>query len=116
MSKRLKEIIMRNHYKPTEYINMSKPLALRDKVSLKRTRAEAATCITEMAVLMSCWKQHDFNDSDCSEEINLFNKCIAEAEATRRQLTQAGKTGSNQRLTSKQLNELLWKYPLPKEK
>ncbi|XP_054774146.1 small ribosomal subunit protein mS37-like [Lytechinus pictus] len=116
MSKRLKEIILRNHYKPTEYINMSKPLALRDRVSLKKAKPEAATCITEMAVLMSCWKQHEFSDADCSEEISLFNKCLADAELLKREATQAGKTGSAKRLSSKQINELLWKYPLPKEK
>lgn len=42
----------------------------------------AATCITEMAVLMSCWKQHDFTDADCSDEINLFNKCLADSEVS----------------------------------
>lgn len=39
-----------------------------------------ATCITEMSVMMACWKQNDFSDLPCAEEIRRFYDCVAKAE------------------------------------
>ncbi|KFR16194.1 Coiled-coil-helix-coiled-coil-helix domain-containing protein 1, partial [Opisthocomus hoazin] len=39
-----------------------------------------ATCITELSVMMACWKQNDFNDTACAEEIRMFYDCVAKAE------------------------------------
>lgn len=39
-----------------------------------------ATCLTEMSVMMACWKQNDFNDKSCAEEIRAFYDCVAKAE------------------------------------
>lgn len=38
-----------------------------------------ATCITEMSVMMACWKQSNFVDSLCSNEISAFYTCVEKA-------------------------------------
>lgn len=30
--------------------------------------------------MMACWKQNDFNDAPCAEEIRTFYDCVAKAE------------------------------------
>lgn len=30
--------------------------------------------------MMACWKQNDFNDKACAEEIQTFYDCVAKAE------------------------------------
>lgn len=30
--------------------------------------------------MMACWKQNDFNDAACAEEIRMFYDCVAKAE------------------------------------
>ncbi|NXL64452.1 CHCH1 protein, partial [Chordeiles acutipennis] len=61
-------------------IRPTRPLALADKVANRREQAGEATCITEMSVMMACWKQNDFNDTACAEEIRMFYDCVAKAE------------------------------------
>ncbi|KAK2523562.1 Chchd1 [Columba guinea] len=58
----------------------TRPLVLADKVANRREQAGEATCITEMSVMMACWKQNDFNDAACAEEIRVFYDCVAKAE------------------------------------
>ncbi|XP_071829633.1 small ribosomal subunit protein mS37-like [Apostichopus japonicus] len=116
MSKRASEIIIRNTFKPHERTNMNKPFALRDRVSLRRTKQGAASCISEMAVLMSCWKENEYSDAHCSNELQIFNKCVAEAAAERREIAQAEKHGTSvgTQMTSKQVTNILKKYPQPR--
>lgn len=39
-----------------------------------------ASCVTEMALMMACWKANEFSDSACAKEINTFFECAAKAE------------------------------------
>lgn len=39
-----------------------------------------ASCITEMSVLMACWKQNNFVDTLCSNEISSFYMCVEKAQ------------------------------------
>lgn len=39
-----------------------------------------ASCVTEMALVMACWKQNDFNTKLCSNELNVFYRCIEKAQ------------------------------------
>ncbi|XP_033644143.1 coiled-coil-helix-coiled-coil-helix domain-containing protein 1-like [Asterias rubens] len=116
MSKRMNEIILRNNYKPSKFVHMQRDFRLRDKVALRRNRPGAAECITEMSVLMACWKKNEFNDSDCTEEIKIFHSCCAEAEKTKKAAIaseKSGKVGAG-KMTSKQVTSLLQKYPQPR--
>uniref|UniRef100_A0AAQ6A490 CHCH domain-containing protein n=1 Tax=Amphiprion ocellaris TaxID=80972 RepID=A0AAQ6A490_AMPOC len=73
-------------------------------------RLSEATCITEISVLMACWKQNNFVDSLCCNETNAFYTCVAKAQA-------AMKNNSGQsniqggRLPPKQATILLKRYP-----
>lgn len=44
------------------------------------------TCITEMSVMMACWKQNDFSDTACAKEIQMFYDCVARAEVIKANL------------------------------
>uniref|UniRef100_A0A8C7KJ77 CHCH domain-containing protein n=1 Tax=Oncorhynchus kisutch TaxID=8019 RepID=A0A8C7KJ77_ONCKI len=35
-----------------------------------------AMCITEMSMMMACWKQNNFADALCSNEMQSFYKCV----------------------------------------
>ncbi|NXK48491.1 CHCH1 protein, partial [Chauna torquata] len=61
-------------------VRPTRPLVLADKVASRRETAGEATCITEMSVMMACWKQNDFSDTACAEEIRTFYDCVARAE------------------------------------
>ncbi|EOB04110.1 Coiled-coil-helix-coiled-coil-helix domain-containing protein 1 [Anas platyrhynchos] len=60
--------------------------ALADQVANRRETAGDATCITEMSIMMACWKQNDFNDTACAKEIQMFYDCVARAEVIKANL------------------------------
>ncbi|KAI3363002.1 hypothetical protein L3Q82_011517 [Scortum barcoo] len=69
-----------------------------------------ATCITEMSVLMACWKQNNFVDGLCSNEINSFYICVEKAQtAMKNKSEQTSIQGG--RLPPKQATTLLKRYP-----
>ncbi|OXB77695.1 UNVERIFIED_CONTAM: hypothetical protein H355_003524 [Colinus virginianus] len=68
------------HGKRPPAVRPTRPLVLANKVANRRELAGEATCLTEMSVMMACWKQNDFNDKACAEEIRTFYDCVAMAE------------------------------------
>lgn len=71
-------------------------------------------CLHEMSVLFAAMKDSDFNEKNCTKEIEILNKAHVEAmnQAREEKLKNAGQlstTGKN--LTSKQLNSYLKKFP-----
>lgn len=32
--------------------------------------------------MMACWKQNDFNQQRCSQELAAFHKCVVEAQVS----------------------------------
>ncbi|XP_025750545.1 coiled-coil-helix-coiled-coil-helix domain-containing protein 1 [Manacus vitellinus] len=73
-------------------------------------RRQEATCITEMSVMMACWKQNDFNDAACAEEIRVFYDCVAKAEKQRRNQNEDA-LSSRGNLPSSKVNKLLRRFP-----
>ncbi|ODM94796.1 Coiled-coil-helix-coiled-coil-helix domain-containing protein 1 [Orchesella cincta] len=75
------------------------------------------SCLHEMAIMFACMKKNEFKEVKCSEEIETFNKCHMEhielkKLAKLREESGQVVTGNNARkLTTKQLNQLLAKYP-----
>ncbi|NWI83901.1 CHCH1 protein, partial [Dryoscopus gambensis] len=69
-----------------------------------------ATCITEMSVMMACWKQNDFNDAPCAEEIRMFYDCVAKAEKERKNQNE-DTLSSRGNLPSSKVNKLLRRFP-----
>uniref|UniRef100_A0A663EV42 Coiled-coil-helix-coiled-coil-helix domain containing 1 n=1 Tax=Aquila chrysaetos chrysaetos TaxID=223781 RepID=A0A663EV42_AQUCH len=80
-------------------IRPTRPLVLANKVANRREQAGEATCITEMSVMMACWKQNDFSDTACAEVIKERKDQNAETLSPR---------GS---LTSSKVNKLLRRFP-----
>ncbi|XP_047459204.1 coiled-coil-helix-coiled-coil-helix domain-containing protein 1 [Mugil cephalus] len=88
----------------------NRALVLKDVVANRKPKKGEATCVTEMSVLMACWKQNDFVDGLCSNEISNFYTCVNKAAAqmkSEKNKTQVGGGG----LTPKQATTLLKRYP-----
>ncbi|XP_004615513.1 coiled-coil-helix-coiled-coil-helix domain-containing protein 1 [Sorex araneus] len=88
----------------------NKPLVLADRVGERRRERGEATCITEMSVMMACWKRHEFRDDACRKEIQNFFDCASRAEAARkmRSIQDTVESGS---LPPKKMNKLLQRFP-----
>ncbi|NXR27131.1 CHCH1 protein, partial [Cinclus mexicanus] len=69
-----------------------------------------ATCITEMSLMMACWKQNDFNDAPCAKEIGMFYDCVAKAEKERKSQNE-DTLSSRGNLPSSKVNKLLKRFP-----
>ncbi|XP_014393894.1 PREDICTED: coiled-coil-helix-coiled-coil-helix domain-containing protein 1 [Myotis brandtii] len=67
-----------------------------------------ATCITEMSVMMACWKQNEFRDEACRKEIQDFFDCASKAEAARKMRSIQGEYGN---LPPQKVNMLLQRFP-----
>ncbi|XP_063290060.1 small ribosomal subunit protein mS37 [Pelobates fuscus] len=101
------KLLSRRNGKPV--LKPNRPLVLADRVANRKPDMGEASCITEMSVMMACWKQNTFNDVPCSQEIGAFFNCVKKAEANRKSgLNQELQTG---RLPPKQLNQLLKRFP-----
>lgn len=88
----------------------NKPLALRDVVANRKPKKGEATCVTEMSFLMACWKNNNYVDALCSDELSAFRSCVDEARAAlKNKSSQTSSQGG--RLLPKQANTLLKRYP-----
>ncbi|ERE91616.1 coiled-coil-helix-coiled-coil-helix domain-containing protein 1, partial [Cricetulus griseus] len=59
----------------------NKPLILANRVGNRRREKGEATCITEMSMMMACWKQNEFRDEACRKEIQDFFDCSSRAQS-----------------------------------
>ncbi|KAF1474566.1 Coiled-coil-helix-coiled-coil-helix domain-containing protein 1, partial [Megadyptes antipodes antipodes] len=89
----------------------TRPLVLANKVANRREQAGEAMCITEMSVMMACWKQNNFNDTACAEEIRMFYDCVAKAEKERKNQNEEDALSPRGNLTSSKVNKLLRRFP-----
>ncbi|XP_040905047.1 coiled-coil-helix-coiled-coil-helix domain-containing protein 1 [Toxotes jaculatrix] len=105
---KVSRLLSRREGKPV--LKPNKPLALKDTVANRKLKKGEATCITEMSILMACWKQNNFVDGLCSSEINSFYTCV---EAARAAMKNKSEQTSSQggRLHPKQATTLLKRYP-----
>ncbi|NXF96621.1 CHCH1 protein, partial [Eubucco bourcierii] len=91
-------------------IRPTRPLVLANKVASRREQGGEATCITEMSVMMACWKRNDFNDTACAEEIRMFYDCVAKAEKDRKNQNEDTLLPRGN-LPSSKANKLLRRFP-----
>ncbi|XP_051937148.1 coiled-coil-helix-coiled-coil-helix domain-containing protein 1 [Hippocampus zosterae] len=87
----------------------NKPLVLKDSVTNRKPPKGEATCITELSVMMACWKQNNFVESLCSKEMGDFYSCVGKAQASMKNTL--GETTLQGHLKPKQTNTLLKRYP-----
>ncbi|XP_023281467.1 coiled-coil-helix-coiled-coil-helix domain-containing protein 1 [Seriola lalandi dorsalis] len=88
----------------------NRTLALRDAVANRKLKKGEATCVTEMSVLMACWKQNNFVDGVCSTETKAFYSCVEAAQAAMKNKSNLTSMQGG-RLHPKQATTLLKRYP-----
>ncbi|KAJ8359477.1 hypothetical protein SKAU_G00160020 [Synaphobranchus kaupii] len=108
LQQKVSRLLSRQLGKPV--LKPNKPLALKNEVASRTLEKGEATCITEMSVLMVCWKQNEFSDAACSKEIQSFYKCAEKAQAARLKSSKDA-FGQDGRLHPKQANILLKRFP-----
>ncbi|XP_067828452.1 coiled-coil-helix-coiled-coil-helix domain-containing protein 1 [Heptranchias perlo] len=106
---RVARLVSRQHGRPV--LKPNKALVLADRVANRRIRRGEATCITEMSVMMACWKQNEFSERACAKEIQAFYACTAKAEAERKAKASLGSVEQTGTLTPRQALKLLQRYP-----
>ncbi|KAM4615147.1 small ribosomal subunit protein mS37 [Polymixia lowei] len=105
---KVSRMLSRQQRKPL--LRPNRPLVLKDAVADRKMKKGEATCITEMSVMMACWKQNNFVDALCSNEMQAFYTCVEKAEtAMKNKSEQTDIQGG--RLHPKQATALLKRYP-----
>ncbi|XP_077351361.1 small ribosomal subunit protein mS37 [Festucalex cinctus] len=103
---KVNRLLCKQHGKPI--LKAKKPLVLKDTVTSRKPKKGEATCITELSVMMACWKQNNFVDSLCSKEMGDFYSCVEKAQASMKNTV--GESLPGGRLTPKQTTTLLKRY------
>ncbi|MEQ2232742.1 hypothetical protein ILYODFUR_014556 [Ilyodon furcidens] len=105
---KVSRLVSKQNGKPV--LKPNRPLVLKDSVANRKPKKGEASCITEMSLLMACWKQNNFVDGLCSNEIHSFYTCVQKTQATKKNMSEQGDiTGG--RLSPKQATTLLRRFP-----
>uniref|UniRef100_A0A8C7Q569 Coiled-coil-helix-coiled-coil-helix domain containing 1 n=1 Tax=Oncorhynchus mykiss TaxID=8022 RepID=A0A8C7Q569_ONCMY len=78
LQEKVSRMLSRKHKKPV--LKPNKPLVLKDEVANRKIKKGEATCVTEMSMMMACWKQNNFVDTLCSNEMQSFYTCVEKAQ------------------------------------
>lgn len=91
------------------------PLRLKKTVSGKGDKTSDVACLQEMAIMLACFKNNDFNQALCAKEISNFQGCykdFAEKSNAKKGLEKKGiLIPGEKKLTYKQVNALLRRFP-----
>ncbi|KAM9847623.1 small ribosomal subunit protein mS37 [Aulostomus maculatus] len=87
----------------------NRSLCLKDTVIPRNPWRGDSLCITELSVMMACWKENNFEDALCSNEIKSFYSCVEIARAAMK--NKSTLTSRQGHVASKQAITLLKKYP-----
>ncbi|KAG5266641.1 hypothetical protein AALO_G00234510 [Alosa alosa] len=109
LEEKVNQLLSRTNGKPV--LKPNKPLVLKDEVANRKMRRGEATCITEMSLLMACWKKNEFNNTLCSSAITTFYKCVEKAQIEAAKSKAAHQASQGGRLVPKQANTLLRRFP-----
>ncbi|KAM9344540.1 small ribosomal subunit protein mS37 [Symphorus nematophorus] len=105
---KVSRLLSRQNGKPV--LKPNRPLVLRDAVANRKIKKGEATCVTEMSILMACWKQNNFTDALCSNEMKSFYTCVEKAQAAMKNKSEQSSMEGG-RLHPKQATTLLKRYP-----
>ncbi|XP_052867298.1 uncharacterized protein LOC128273391 [Anopheles cruzii] len=95
------------------------PLRLKNHVSGKTDKTSDVACLQEMAILFSCMKTNDFNESLCTKEVGSFQRCykgFLDKKTLKKETSSKGMLVAGKDLNYKQLNKVLKKYPTSAQK
>ncbi|XP_004922429.1 uncharacterized protein LOC114253179 [Bombyx mandarina] len=91
------------------------PLELKKTVSGKGDKQKESACMQELAVMFACFKKADFNEQKCLKEVTAFSSCFKEYSERMATQREQGKKGilvpGEKKLTHRQMNELLKRFP-----
>ncbi|XP_076318225.1 small ribosomal subunit protein mS37 [Tachypleus tridentatus] len=95
------------------------PLALKNRVSGKSGADSEVCCLSEMMTMLSCFRNHDFDQSNCGKEMQAFQTCyvshLKNLQIKRKKESLGLIPGLNYtEMSSTQVNRLLKTYPLLK--
>ncbi|XP_056385314.1 coiled-coil-helix-coiled-coil-helix domain-containing protein 1 [Hyla sarda] len=107
LNERVAKLVSRRYGKPV--LKPRQPLALADTVANRRYKVGEATCISEMSILMACWKENAFSDTACAEPVKVFYECIAREQKARKLGAKEEKPAGW--MPPQQVNKLLRKFP-----
>ncbi|CAL1577725.1 unnamed protein product [Knipowitschia caucasica] len=105
---KVRRLLSRQNGKPV--LRPTRPLSLKDAVANRKPHKGEATCITEMSLLMACWKQNNFVEDLCSTEVQNFYSCVHSAQVAMKNKTAAAGQDTG-RLLPKQATTLLKRFP-----
>ncbi|XP_077469492.1 small ribosomal subunit protein mS37 [Stigmatopora argus] len=105
---KVSRLLSKQNGKPV--LKPNKPLVLKDRVTSRKPKKGEATCITELSIMMACWKQNNFVESLCSQEMDEFSFCVKKAQVPMNN-TLGDTTLQKGRLQPKQATTLLKRYP-----
>ncbi|KAL3876234.1 hypothetical protein ACJMK2_034104 [Sinanodonta woodiana] len=112
------------NYAPRKYYyKVMIPLEVHDEIENRSEKIPVDPCLDKMSMMLSCFKEHDFDDSKCAKRILEFQNCLKaakeKAEALQKELesgfTNTSNTGKRKNLPSRLVNKLLHRYPQPKK-
>ncbi|XP_061915003.1 coiled-coil-helix-coiled-coil-helix domain-containing protein 1 [Entelurus aequoreus] len=104
----VRRLLSKENKKPV--LKPNKPLILGDAVASRKPKKGEATCITELSVMMACWKQNAFVDQLCSNEMSDFYTCVKKTQAAMKNASEQTNVPGG-RLPPKHVNTLLKRYP-----
>ncbi|XP_056148237.1 coiled-coil-helix-coiled-coil-helix domain-containing protein 1 [Lampris incognitus] len=108
IQEKVSRLLNRQNGKPV--LKPNKPLILNDTVANRKMKKGEATCITELNLMMACWKQNNFVDQLCSNEMQTFYTCVQKAQAKMKDKSEHGGPQKG-RFPSKQATSLLKRFP-----
>ncbi|XP_061820985.1 small ribosomal subunit protein mS37 [Nerophis lumbriciformis] len=104
----VQRLLSKENGKPV--LKPNKPLILGDAVAIRKPKKGEATCITELSVMMACWKKNTFVDQLCSNEMSDFYTCVKRNQAAKKNAPEQTNVPGG-RLQPKHVNTLLKRYP-----
>lgn len=91
------------------------PMQLNNSVSGKGDKTTDVCCVQEMMIMFACFKKNEFNQKLCSKEIDGFQKCYVDNLNSKKEKKEREAKGmltpGEKKLSHKQLNLLLTRYP-----
>jgi len=109
LQEKVARLVSKHQKRPV--LKPNRPLYLKDHVANRKPKKGEATCITEMSQMMVCWKQKNFVEALCSDEMKTFYTCVEKAMAAAKTKSDVIDGSQAGRLPPKQATTLLKRYP-----
>ncbi|CAJ0572014.1 unnamed protein product, partial [Mesorhabditis spiculigera] len=96
------------------------PLASKNRVAERRSKAAGSSCTQELQALFGCLKKWEFDDKPCAKHHTAYMDCVHEAERSAKAYNEAAKKGTlgdatekGAAMTSSQFNKIQKLFPQP---